>query len=1050
VLEFLLNVDTLQEFVLLRSLALEEAEMPQTSNDASQKQARKQALQTLDLLVQDIATAGISLERLETIELDAWLGEAQVAATSSALFRNSKLNGVKKKLGMLLGQDLTFEPNRVIEVLTLMRAIKARATQARSDLSTITGFRFETTTNLFSPEQVKAVITSLRNIEALAELYEFKHSKGPQAPEIGALRSSHAVQGLIALLPDVANLLKLLSTNDMTLARWIGEDRFGDRLASSIPLWSADNQAHASSSLTRWAALLQEVTAFNEVGLKSFGEEVLSGRVPFEEAPNAFLRGYYKAVLDNLIHQRGFNTFESMTITNAIRKLDDSQSEIRSRLPRILGAKLLAGRGFDSSAKTGSVNDLITVLKAPRSKMSIRAMLKRFWPEITKITPCVLASPDSVVRFLDASVEPFDLVVFDEASQIRVANSIGALGRGRAAVVVGDSKQMPPTSVAQVKNVEVEDEELTEEGEEEIFVKDSESILSLSSDSNVPSVMLRWHYRSEDESLIAYSNRRYYENALSTFPSPSTDRTAKGLSFKHVPNGSFVRPGMTGVGRRGTNPAEIDEIMKDLAKRLKDPETATDSIGIVTFNKEQMEEIKLRLLDSKDAAIQKAMAEGVGGEEIFVKNLETVQGSERDVILFSVAFSHNTKGYLSLNFGPLGHQGGQRRLNVAITRARKQVRVFCSFLPEQLMQRNPTAPGVLHLAEFLTMANQDPDAAAETFRVRESKADRHRHDIALALQAAGLSAVEEVGMSEFKVDIAVFDPKKPDQGVLAILLDGPRWNSRATVSDRDVLPVEQLLHKKGWPSVERIWVAAWLRDPSGEVERIKKAFEEAKKAPKRVAEPATTSAIEPIFTSRSSDDAQSSDPVDTLLDEVPEWEELILVDGTKIPKGYLDDLTNPQVSGAIRTIAEKLTAKEGPVSPERLGKYVASCFGFDRVPAERVEAINNVAFPGHARDNEDFLYPKDVNPSRFSIWRHSANGSGRSVQDISLVEISNAMHAIVKAAQRLRVELLAKETARLFGIQKVSAATDLRMQAAIKFGLENGKLLQIDEYFESK
>jgi hypothetical protein len=676
-------------------------------------------------------------------------------------------------------------------------------------------------------------------------------------------------------------------------------------------------------------------------------------------------------------------------------------------------------------------------------------LLARNWGVITKVTPCVLASPDSCVRFLDPDLPAFDLVVFDEASQIRVAHSVGAIGRAKAVIVVGDSKQMPPTSVAQVRVADNEDDD--DEMEEGLLGFDMESILDHCETARVPDIMLNWHYRSEDESLIAFSNKKYYDGKLNSFPSPSTDKSFKGLSFQYVEGGQFFRPENVGgslKGKQGTNPAEIDAIIKYLSQRLKDPATQNDSIGIVTFNKKQKEEIEARLGESSDPNIQKAIAEGVGGEDIFVKNLESVQGSERDVILFSVAFSKNLKGELPLNFGPLTITGGERRLNVAITRARKQVRVFCSFRPDELLNKKSASTGITHLAQFLKMANKEDDDLSGVYVSHESHPDRMRKQILTSLRDAGLNAVEEVGLSDFKVDIAIYDPKDNTKAILGILLDGPRWNSRETVSDRDCLSVSLLRDRMGWPAIERIWLASWMRNPADEVQRIKDSFNSAlatPSAPKVKKEKKVN--IEPIFTPLDPVAMEDADNlIDRLLLEIEEWAPMAPV--LLGDKNHLDYLSDSRVKEVVQQIAIQLTEAEGPVSSDRFAKFVGTCFGFDRIVANRIQAINNVPLTGHQRDHEGFIFPKGDTFFTYKEWRRGNEFNLRHIQDISLSEISNAMKDICRVAHGVRPEQLNKEVSRLFGVIKVSAAINQRLDFALNFALTNGKLKRSGDYIQ--
>src|SRR3712207_4338484 len=270
--------------------------------------------------------------------------------------------------------------------------------------------------------------------------------------------------------------------------------------------------------------------------------------------------------------------------------------------------------------------------------------------------PCVLVSPDSVARFFPAQAGLFDLVVFDEPSQIRVADAVGALGRAKAAVVVGDSKQLPPTAFCGEPTLDEESVDL-----DWLSVEDEESILSECVQARVPRQWLSWHYRSQDESLIAFSNANYYENRLSSFPAPTHDRPSadvdgRGISLVRV-NGTFHR---TGAGRLlRTNPMEAKAVVAEIRRRFDASPGTLPSIGVVTFNAQQRAYREGLLRDAGDDRLVEAL-DRTDGEGLFVKNLENVQGDERDVVLFSTGFSVDDRGVLPLNFGPLNRVGGER------------------------------------------------------------------------------------------------------------------------------------------------------------------------------------------------------------------------------------------------------------------------------------------------------------------------------------------------------------------------------------------------------
>jgi len=1050
-MSFLNSINSIEELQLTKVLSYQESGSSFTadSNSTASREIQRNTVKSVVELKSAVDLIGFDISRLGTLDVDAWIGKAQVASTSFVLVRGLKQRGIFKKVCGILGTTIPGGKTDLMPTLESLKSLKLRKSQVEADFAKVAGVRIDATENLFDSSTLAQRLNLMSRLNEISNFASIKHLQGDLLQDLLTHISSEPVKALIQLGKDSDELFKRLETTQDSTELWQGDLVFGRRFVDCVPQWATDASEHAFAQMTRWMTLLLEAKPFTDAGLSDALGALLAGTVEFVDAPNAFLNGYYDTLVKALVVERGFNTFEAMTINNHVRKLENSHLQLRDRLPRITGAELLASRGFDSSMKVGAIGDLVAALKQPKNRIPIRTLLSKHWEVITRVTPCVLASPDSCVRFIDASLTPFDLVVFDEASQIRVANSIGAIGRAKSVIVVGDSKQMPPTSVAQVR---VNDNDDDEEADDGLLAYDMESILDQCENARVPDIMLNWHYRSEDESLIAFSNKKYYDGKLNSFPSPSSDKTFKGLSFKYVEGGQFFRGENTqekAKGLKGTNPAEIDAIIKYFAERLKDPATQNDSIGIVTFNKPQMEEIIRRLTDSPDPDIQRAMAEGVGGEEVFVKNLETVQGSERDVILFSVAFSKNMKGDLPLNFGPLTNAGGERRLNVAITRARKQVRIFCSFKPEELISRKSTATGVIHLGQYLKMANKEDDEFAGIYTIREPYPDRIRKQILAALNEAGLNAIEEVGLSDFKVDIAIFDPKDSSKAVLGILLDGPRWNARETVSDRDCLSVTLLRDRMGWPAIERIWLAAWLRNPGDEIQRIKEAYIKVLSTPKVEAKRVKTISKEPIYTVLDPEDVEDGEnPIDRLLSEVEEWIPL----QTKYlgDKTSLDYLNNAKVRKALQQIVHQLAEVEGPISSERLARFVGACFGFDRVVATRVRAINSIPYPGHERDKEGFLFPKGESPKTSVIWRRGTDLAMRNIYDISLSEIGNAMKAICLVAHGVRPAQLNKEVSRLFGVLKVSAAINERLGEAMNVAIGQGKLELIGEYIHAK
>ena len=1000
-----------------------------------------------------LANVGHDLSRVEKVDFDALDNQYRLALATNFLVRGMKVGAVAKMLNIQLGLQKHYGKSDLPAALEKLSEIQAATKKLRGLLERYPAAAELGDESIHSTSGIDELTGKIAVLDQLDEFLQNPPIDKSLAISLLSELNSDQRQAAGSLADSLKELTEILQTNERSMPLWTDQATLGAKLLATISDLKKDATEFNYAQLVRWVALNATLAPLRESGLEGALDSVLSGQVPFDDAARAFEKSYFENLFNSLLVRQGLNTFDGSMINNYIRKLNEAHEGLRKRLPKILGAELLSRRGFDGSMRVGAIGDLVLSVKQGRSNIPLRELLAKHWPVISKMTPCVLASPDSAVRFLKSSLEPFDLVVFDEASQIRVANSIGALGRAKAAVVVGDSQQMPPTSVA-VTKIGPSDEDV--DIEEEQF-GDAESILTQCETARVPDIMLTWHYRSEDESLIAFSNHEYYEGKLSTFPTPRLKNSERRLSLKTLEHGQFIRSaGGAGPikGPLRTNPVEAHAIVEDVIARLTNPETKDESIAIVTLNEQQKVYVEQLMSQSESKVLQEALEKGVGGEEILVKALEKVQGSERDVVLLSVAFSPKAedRSNLPLNFGPIMYQGGHKRLNVAITRARKEVKVFSSFKPKLLADRRPTARGLIDLANFMQMAEGESANAMENLAAKESRLDRYRAEVASVLRAAGLNVIEEVGLSEFKVDLAIADSEDADRAVLGILLDGSRWHVRKTVNDRDSLPVSMLTSRMGWPGVERIWLPNWLRDKQGEVQKIKKAFEAAKlvkPAPSRKSLDAPTA--EPIYVKKADlEDHQDFDgvnPLDDLLDSIEIWSELR--PGASGSPDDLDRIHDPKVKDYIRYLADQLTGHEGPVSSDRLAKFVASCFGLSRVANSRASAILGIGFPGHPKDKDGFVYPKTTDPANFTLWRRAATGQARGIQTISIPEISAAMVDIARAAHGIAPEQLAKETSRAFGVQKVSKDALERLKLAMGYSLARGALVEDGPYLKA-
>ena len=430
----------------------------------------------------------------------------------------------------------------------------------------------------------------------------------------------------------------------------------------------------------------------------------------------------------------------------------------------------------------------------------IRYMIGQLPDLMKRMSPCILMSPMTAAAYLPDEIQ-FDLVVYDEASQMTASRAAGSLSRGKAAVIAGDPKQLPPTSFFKSQD---NGREMPEEADLDSILEDCLAL-------NLPESCLRWHYRSTHESLIAFSNHYFYQDRMMTFPS-ADDRSAK-VHLVQV-EGTFE----SGATRQ--NLKEAQAIIGELKARFKTPVQNEESIGVVSFNVQQKQLIE-ELLE-KELEEDHSFREWCENQSLFVKNLENVQGDERDTILFSVTYGPNQEGNVSLNFGPLNQDGGWRRLNVAVTRAKREMVIFTSLKEGMVRFEDSPSEGVKALGQFLRYAAGSGQLNTEKpFAGKASVPDRGL-DIAgslcMQLEAHGYRTARNIGHSDLRIDVAVIDPDDELRYRLGILLDGSCYSMEGTVYDKEI-GAESVLRQLGW-NIRRLWTIDWLDNRDREVDRI--------------------------------------------------------------------------------------------------------------------------------------------------------------------------------------------------------------------------------------
>lgn len=865
------------------------------------------------------------------------------------------------------------------------------------------------------------------------------------------------------------NFLQVLGTTEHDYRRWLGRRVRGEAVENDFHEWRADAAGSAYLKLQRWVTVRFLLEKLQGMGLDSLTDEVLDGRLAGGQIEESVRHGVARAVLDERLDSTGLTGFDSEVRAHLVGNFISYGDELRQAMAAELGSKIIRARTFDPTVRVGLVADLRQQLGRRRGGLTVRQLHGKFGSLITQITPCFLMSPASVSRFLPADGVDFDVVVFDEASQIRVPEAIGAMGRGKSVVIVGDSKQMPPSAMFASGGVDEDDEEEVE-AEGLPVPADLESILSEGVESRLPQLLLTWHYRSRDEALIAFSNSQYYEGRLSSFPSPPEGADSAALTLRHV-SGQWEGGGRTAAR---INRAEAAAVIEEIRRRLA---VAPDkTIGVVTFNTKQRDHILDLLEEARQADPRVEEALTRDDEPLFVKNLENVQGDERDAILFTLAFAANERGRVPLNWGPLSRAGGERRLNVAITRAKEQVVVFCSFEPHELDLSNSSSRGLADLKDYLLGARN----GMKVSHLRRAEArDLHLEDVARGLSAAGLEVRTHIGLSDFTIDLAVrVSPEKP---WVAILLDGPAWASRTSVGDREGLPTVVLTEQMGWARVERIWLPSWVAHREDVIAKIVEAAqgEQARQARQEFAggvevERALEAfALEPVSESVESqvrsETPVNDEPVSHVALRESKFTDVVDVpvsvsageSGTGGARPFVAASTDPkhpqwmldyqQTNTRGQVLAELIDVikTEGPILDGRLAKIVAARFDLNRVRETRRHQILAVAPSARARKapNGDVIYWAEGQvPDEYDVYRVGTLHNKRDIDDIPYHELRNAMVHAIHNAHSMTIDDTLRETARIFGITRLGANVRERLEGVMECAVKEGLLTRHESY----
>lgn len=770
-----------------------------------------------------------------------------------------------------------------------------------------------------------------------------------------------------------------------------------------------------------------------EEARKYFLDEAIVKMESLEFKPDSLkgtiLKGTYRGMAVRFLDEHPeLSIFSGEAFESRIEEFKKLNKKFAELTKEVLFAKLASGMPDFSKENSGNSETgiLQRAIKSNGRGQSIRQLFKQIPNLLPRISPCMLMSPISVAQYVDIHQAPFDLVIFDEASQMPTCEAVGAIARGKQLIIVGDPKQMPPTNFFSSIHFDEEDQN-----------EDLESILDDCEALSVPSKQLKWHYRSKHESLIAFSNAKFYENSLFTFPSP--DDLASRVKFVSV-KGVYDR------GRTRQNKAEAVQIVDELVSRIKAPKQDRKSVGVVTFSSVQQTLIEDLLMEKfrDNPKLEELAAEF--SEPYFIKNLENVQGDERDVILFSVCYGPDESGYVALNFGPLNRDGGWRRLNVAVSRARYEMIIYSTLHADQIDLSRSKAAGVAGLKAFLVFADKGRiTLPVKTIKSANDSAGPLAQSITEFLRSNGYDVDVSVGASGFKVDVAVVNPESKMEYLLGILLDSKAHESSKSSIDR-ILVQQNVLRLLGW-NIHKVWSLEWwesqtkaggkildlldnLKIGKSDLSKSHVEFDLEKNEPQKE-ESQVESPFEP-------NDEVKSPIQDESLYHLAELEKTVTISSDE----FLAFEHTQKILEQIRQIVEI----EAPILKSFLAKRLLDSWGISRMGGRiqsRIDDLLNksgISFtlePG----GEKCLWKQDQKPEAYSHYRvKSLDGGKRNAEEIPVKEVMNAMVTILQQQISLPEEDLIRETAKEFGFARTGSNVQLAVKNAIKGCLDHSIL----------
>lgn len=780
--------------------------------------------------------------------------------------------------------------------------------------------------------------------------------------------------------------------------------------------------------LGEWVAWLRIREEIGATVAGPFLARLDAGAVEASRLPAVFLRSFYEAWIAALVRTNPVLARFEAPLHDAdratFRHLD--QGVLRENRDRLVGLlRLRAQERITQLQHSDSWAFLHGQLVRQRGHAPIRTLLKKSLEPIRAIKPCFMMSPLMVAQCVEADPQAFDLVIFDEASQLTPQDAVGAVVRGRQLIVVGDQRQLPPTNFF---DVQVSGGTADGDGP---GLEDLESILEQYQAAGLPNARLRWHYRSRHESLIAFSNANVYDWDLLTFPSADADTRTRGVLFEHVADGRYLGQGLNMIEARRVVDAVVDH-----ARRRPDL-----TLGVGTFNLRQQlaiqDELECRRRD--DPSLEPFFALD-RAEPFFVKNLENIQGDERDVIFLSVTYGRAEDGVLRHNFGPINGQNGHRRLNVLVSRARERMVVFSSMRGDDIDPTKVQGKGAQLLRDFLIYAERGQLVSARLQVMLDAESPFER-EVLGELEARGLRVVPQVGVGPYRVDIGVLDDEVPGRFICGIECDGAAYHQSETARDRDRLR-EEVLRRLGW-NLHRVWSTDWFKWREAQVERLIALVEasrrEARASAARPQESRPSSESTPGHVGSPGPTAKepTTEPPSPAASPSPR---VVAYDrAIPTPSGTPEELifaSDRTIGTRIREILEV----EAPLHEDDLFSRVAECWGASRV-GSRIQTRIRRTLRGMISSGEVTVNGVFVHMADRPVRPRSRAGTGIPAERIAPVEYQAAVLGVLGTGPRPR-ELLLVEARRLLGFDRTGSRLEERLTVAVEELLRQGRIGQ--------